>query len=62
MAKSVARVASREDARKLDLVRNSALVVELTGDQCGVLSALVTLRVRAGRGKLILGKTRPGYT
>ena len=62
MAKSVARGGSREDARKFDLVRNLALAVELTGDRCGVLSALVKLRVRAGRGQLILGKTRPGYT
>jgi len=44
MAQRVARGVSREDARKLELVRNSALAVELTGDQCGVLAGLVTLR------------------
>jgi CRP-like cAMP-binding protein len=29
---------------KLELVRNSALAVELTGDQCGVLAALMAVR------------------
>ena len=33
-----------EDARKVELVRNSALAVELTGDQCSVLAGLVSLR------------------
>ena len=31
-------------ASKLELVRNSALAVELTGDQCGVLAELMAVR------------------
>jgi CRP-like cAMP-binding protein len=31
-------------ASKLELVRNSALAVELTGDQCGVLAGLMAVR------------------
>ena len=31
-------------ASKLELVRNSALAVELTGDQCGVLAGLISVR------------------
>jgi CRP-like cAMP-binding protein len=34
----------QENARKLELVRNSALAVELTGDQCQVLADLVSVR------------------
>jgi CRP-like cAMP-binding protein len=33
-----------EAASKLELVRNSALAAELTGDQCGVLSQLMEVR------------------
>ena len=55
MTKGVARGASREDAHKLELVRNSALAVELTGDQCGVLAALVTLRALAD-GEILVGQ------
>jgi CRP-like cAMP-binding protein len=35
---------TREDASKLELVRNSALAIELTGDQCGALAALMSVR------------------
>jgi CRP/FNR family cyclic AMP-dependent transcriptional regulator len=33
-----------EGASKLELVRNSALAAELTGDQCGVLADLMAVR------------------
>jgi CRP-like cAMP-binding protein len=33
-----------EDARKVELVRNSALAVELSADQCAVLAGLVSVR------------------
>jgi CRP-like cAMP-binding protein len=33
-----------DGASKLELVRNSALAVELTGDQCGVLAGLIEIR------------------
>jgi len=35
---------TRPDTQKLELVRNSALAVELTGDQCAVLADVVTVR------------------
>ena len=44
MGTSAPRGKSREDASKLELVRNSALAVELTGDQCAVLAELVSVR------------------
>ena len=44
MAKATARSEAPENAHKLDLVRGSALAVELTGDQCGVLAELVSVR------------------
>jgi len=34
----------KDETQKLDLVRGSALAVELTGDQCAVLAELVTVR------------------
>ena len=40
----VATVTRREGTRKLDLLRNSALAVELTGDQCAMLAELVSVR------------------
>ena len=33
-----------DGASKLELVRNSALAVELTGDQCGVLAGVIDVR------------------
>ena len=44
MAINANREKSRTDARKLELVRNSALAVELTGDQCAVLADLVSVK------------------
>lgn len=44
MPEAVARGKAQNDARKLELLRNSALAVELTGDQCEVLAGLVSLR------------------
>ena len=44
MGTSAPRGKSREGASKLELVRNSALAVELTGDQCAVLAELVSVR------------------
>jgi len=44
VAETVARGKSQEGAQKLELLRNSALAVELTGDQCNVLAEVVTLR------------------
>lgn len=35
---------ARDGGLKLELVRNSALAVELTGDQCAVLAELVSVR------------------
>jgi CRP/FNR family transcriptional regulator, cyclic AMP receptor protein len=35
---------AKDETQKLDLVRGSALAVELTGDQCAVLANLVTVR------------------
>jgi CRP-like cAMP-binding protein len=43
----VTRGKNQEGARKLELLRNSALAVELTGDQCAVLADLVSLRTLA---------------
>ena len=39
-----ARGKSQETKQKLELLRNSALAVELTGDQCSVLADLVSVR------------------
>jgi CRP-like cAMP-binding protein len=47
MPEAVARGKNQEGARKLELLRNSALAVELTGDQCAVLADLVSLRTLA---------------
>jgi CRP-like cAMP-binding protein len=44
MPETATRGANQEAAQKLELVRNSALAVELTGDQCAVLAKLVSLR------------------
>jgi CRP/FNR family cyclic AMP-dependent transcriptional regulator len=44
MAAAVTRGQTQADALKLELVRNSALAVELTGDQCVVLADLVSVR------------------
>ncbi len=44
MAAAVTRGQTQADALKLELVRNSALAVELTGDQCAVLSDIVAVR------------------
>ncbi len=35
---------TREETPKLELVRNSALAVELTGDQCAVLTEVMSVR------------------
>ena len=47
MAEAVTRGKNQESARKLELLRNSALAVELTGDQCAVLADVVSLRTLA---------------
>ena len=47
MPEPVTRGKNQEGARKLELLRNSALAVELTGDQCAVLADLVSLRTLA---------------
>ena len=44
MPQAANRGANQEAALKLELVRNSALAVELTGDQCAVLAELVSVR------------------
>jgi CRP-like cAMP-binding protein len=44
VAEAATRGKNQENARKLELVRNSALAVELTGDQCSVLAELVSVR------------------
>lgn len=44
MPETATRRANQEAALKLELVRNSALAVELTGDQCAVLAELVSVR------------------
>ena len=44
MAAVVSSGRTRESTSKLELVRNSALAVELTGDQCAVLAELVSVR------------------
>jgi len=44
MREAATRGANQEAALKLELVRNSALAVELTGDQCAVLAELVSVR------------------
>jgi len=44
MPEAANRGKSQENAPRLELVRNSALAVELTGDQCGVLAELVSVR------------------
>ena len=42
-------------ASNLELVRNSALAVELTGDQCGVLARLIEIRDLAD-GEVLVGQ------
>jgi CRP/FNR family cyclic AMP-dependent transcriptional regulator len=44
MAAPGPRTKTREETLKIELVRNSALAVELTGDQCAVLAELVSVR------------------
>ena len=44
MAKTAERTDAPQNVQKMDLVRGSALAVELTGDQCAVLAKLVTVR------------------
>ncbi len=44
MAAPIPRTKTREDTLKIELVRNSALAVELTGDQCSVLAGLMSVR------------------
>jgi CRP-like cAMP-binding protein len=44
MPETAARGANQEAALRLELVRNSALAVELTGDQCAVFAELVSVR------------------
>ena len=44
MAAAITRGTSGESVPTLDLVRNSALGVELTGDQCAVLAGVVSVR------------------
>ena len=44
MPEAATRATNQEAMLKLELVRNSALAVELTGDQCAVLSEIVSLR------------------
>src|SRR5687768_3474520 len=41
---AVLKTKVRDGGLKLDLVRNSALAVELTGDQCAVLADLMSIR------------------
>jgi CRP/FNR family cyclic AMP-dependent transcriptional regulator len=43
----------KEEVQKLDLVRGSALAVELTGDQCAVLAELVSVR-NLGDGEVLV--------
>lgn len=44
MPEAAARGKSQEGARRLELLRNSALAVELTGDQCAILADVISLR------------------
>ena len=44
MPEAFARGKNQQGAQKLELLRNSALAVELTGDQCSVLADLVSVR------------------
>ena len=44
MAAIATRGREREEVQKLDLVRGSALAIELTGDQCAVLAELVSIQ------------------
>jgi CRP-like cAMP-binding protein len=44
VSESATRGRNQKGAQKLELLRNSALAVELTGDQCGVLAELVSVR------------------
>jgi CRP-like cAMP-binding protein len=41
---AAARGRNQQGAQKLELLRNSALAVELTGDQCAVLAELISVR------------------
>jgi CRP-like cAMP-binding protein len=44
MAAPGPRTKTREETPKIELVRNSALAVELTGDQCSVLAGVMSVR------------------
>lgn len=44
MPEAAARGRNQQGAQKLELLRNSALAVELTGDQCAALAELVSVR------------------
>ena len=53
MAANFDRAQSRTNTWKLELVRNSALAVELTGDQCAVLADLVSVKELADGDVLV---------
>jgi CRP-like cAMP-binding protein len=53
MPEAATRGTNQEAAQKLELVRNSALAVELTGDQCAVLAELVSVRKLADGDVLV---------
>lgn len=53
MIKPVTASKTHENARKLELVRDSALAVELSADQCEVLAELVSLRTLADEELLV---------
>jgi CRP-like cAMP-binding protein len=53
MPEAETRGTNQEAAQKLELVRNSALAVELTGDQCAVLAELVSVRKLADGDVLV---------
>lgn len=44
MPEATARGKNQQGAQKLELLRNSALAVELSGDQCAVLADLISVR------------------
>jgi CRP-like cAMP-binding protein len=53
MRDTATRGGNQEAAQKLELVRNSALAVELTGDQCAVLAEVVFVRTLADGDVLV---------
>lgn len=61
MAVAVNRGQNQADALKLELVRNSALAVELTGDQCVVLADLVSVRDLADGEILVKQETSDNH-